>query len=176
MRLEVGSGYHPNMDFDVHVDINPNCPHLEQVGSADKLPWPDETFEELRACDILEHFSYRDTIRVLKEWFRVLKPGGKIYIQCPNARLLAERWIASDLPMMHEKGIAMPIDFSASYWICGGQEDNTFAHAGDDWRWNAHYVLLSPNSLAYYLDVAGFDHWTIDSDGGSNMAVWAYKE
>lgn len=175
MKLEIGSGYHPNMEYDVHMDINPNCPHLEHVGNADDLPFQDGSFEEMRACDVLEHFSYRDTVRVLKEWHRVLAPGGKIYIQCPNAKLLAERWIKGDLPIMHIGATTMPIDFSASYWICGGQEDNTFAHKGDDWRWNAHYTLMSPESLEFYLKEAGFSRCTIDSDGGSNMVCWAYK-
>jgi ubiquinone/menaquinone biosynthesis C-methylase UbiE len=176
MRLELGSGYHPNMDFDIHLDINPNCPHLEHVGSADNLPWADQSFSEARASDVLEHFSYRDTVRVLKEWLRVLEPGGRIYIQCPNAKLLAERWLKNDLPIMHISGNEMPIDFSASYWICGGQEDETFAKEGDDWRFNAHYTLLSPESLRYYLKLAGFNKVNIESDGGSNMCAWAYRE
>lgn len=28
-KLEIGSGYFPHPDFDVHLDANPNCPHLE---------------------------------------------------------------------------------------------------------------------------------------------------
>ena len=171
MKLEIGSGYHPNMSFDIHMDINPNCPHLEKVGSADKLDWPDNSFDEIRASDIIEHFSYRKTIDVLKEWCRVLKPGGKIYIQCPNAKLLAKRWLETDLPLIGN----MPIDFSASYWIMGGQEDEVFAKSTDDWRWNAHYTLLSPESMEIYLKRAGFSNWNIQSDGGSNMVIWAFK-
>jgi predicted SAM-dependent methyltransferase len=175
MKLELGSGYNPNMRFDIHMDINPNCPHLEEVGSSDVLPWDDNKFEELRACDILEHFSYRDTLRVLREWYRVLAPGGKIYIQCPDAKGLAIRWINNDLPILTEHGVEMPIDFSASYWICGGQEDNTFAKKNDDWRWNAHYVLFSKDSLYFYLTKVGFKNIDIKSDGGSNLVCWAEK-
>jgi len=172
MRGEFGSGYHPDMSCDIHIDINPACPHLEYVCSVDKLPmFEDNTFDFIRSADVLEHFSYRDTVRVLKEWARVLKPGGSIFIQCPNAKLLAERWLKNDLPIINN----MPIDFSASYWIMGGQEDNNFAKSGDDWRWNSHYTLLSPESLTFYLKQAGLAVWSLESDGGSNMLCTAVK-
>ena len=172
MKLELGSGYHP-IDGFTHVDINPNCPHLEYVSSVDNLPmFETNSAEVMRACDVLEHFSYRDTLRVLSEWYRILAPGGSIYIQCPNAKLLAERWLKGDLPKME----GMPIDFSASYWIMGGQEDNTFAKRGDDWRWNAHYTLFSPESLLFYLEKVGFVDIIIESDGGSNLVCWAHKK
>ena len=175
MKIEIGSGYHPAPGF-IHVDINPNCPNLDYVMSADKLSiFMDNQAEEMRACDVLEHFSYRDTIRVLREWLRVLKPGGKIYIQCPNAKHLAKQWLEGTLPCFTNKDGTMPIDYSASYWIMGGQTDDNFAKVGDDWRFNAHYALFSPESLAFYLKVAGYSSWDIQSDGGSNLVCWAYK-
>lgn len=171
MKIELGSGFHPVEGFDIHMDINPECPHLEKIGSVDSVPFPDNTFEEARASDVLEHFSYRDTLRVLKEWFRILQPGGKIYIQCPNAKLLAQRWINNDLPLMD----GMPIDFSASYWILGGHNDGCFAKNDDTWRFNAHYTLFSSESLEFYLRKVGFRDIDIQSDGGSNLICWARK-
>ena len=172
IKVELGSGYHPNMDFNLHIDINPNCPHLEYVRSVDDLKmFTDNTIDEIRACDVLEHFSFRHTVDILKEWYRVLKPNGKIFIQTPNAKLLAERWLKNDLPIMED----MPIDYSASYWIMGGQDDGNFARSGDDFRWNAHYVMFSPESIKFYLEHAGFKSSDIKSDGGSNMLIWAVK-
>lgn len=176
LKVEVGSGYNPDLSFDYHIDLNPKCPHLEHVGSADDLSmFADDSVDEIKARDILEHFSYRDTIRVLKEWRRVLKPGGRIYIQCPDAKLIALRWLHGDLPVFTENGIQMPIDYSASYWICGGQKDGTFVRGDDDWRYNAHYVLFSSDSLEFYLRQAGFSEQIIRSDGGSNLTCWAIK-
>jgi len=171
MKIECGSGFHPQPGF-IHVDINSNCPNLDYVSSVDSLPmFEDNSADEMRACDVLEHFSYRDTIRVLTEWFRILKPGGKIYIQVPNAKLLAERWINNDLPLMN----GMPIDFSASYWIMGGHNDGVFAKDDETWRFNAHYTLFSPESLRFYLEKVGFKNIDIQSDGGSNLICWAWK-
>lgn len=175
MKIELGSGYHPDMSFDIHIDINPKCPHLEHVCSVDKIPYPNDFFDEARSSDVLEHFSFRDTLKVLREWYRILKPNGKIYIQCPNAKLLAKSWLEGTLPIFTENGTKMPIEYSASYWIMGGQEDNNFARSGDDWRWNAHYTLFSPESLKFYLELVGFRNIDIQSDGGSNLLCWAYK-
>lgn len=171
-KVELGSGFHPDMSFNIHIDINPKCPHLEYVHSVDSLPMIESnSVDEARACDVLEHFSYRDTIRVLTEWHRILKPFGKIYIQTPNAKLLAQRWLDNDLPLMN----GMPIDFSASYWIMGGHNDGVFAKDDESWRFNAHYTLFSFDSLRFYLELVGFNNIDIQSDGGSNLVCWCEK-
>jgi predicted SAM-dependent methyltransferase len=33
---------------------------------------------------VIEHISHRDVRNTLKEWFRVLKPGGRLIIECPQ--------------------------------------------------------------------------------------------
>jgi ubiquinone/menaquinone biosynthesis C-methylase UbiE len=170
--VELGSGFHPHPDYNIHIDINPKCPQLDYVASVDNLPmFADNTVDGARACDVLEHFSYRDTIRVLTEWRRVLKPGATIYIQCPDAKLLARMWLDGTLSLMGD----MPIDFSASYWIMGGHNDGVFAKDDETWRYNAHYTLFSPESLRLYLERVGFSSITIQSDGGSNLMCWAVK-
>lgn len=44
----------------------------------------DHAVSEIYASHILEHFSHTKTVDVLKEWHRVLKPGGKAYISVPD--------------------------------------------------------------------------------------------
>lgn len=43
-----------------------------------------ETVDEIYASHVLEHFSHTKTGDVLKEWFRVLKKGGKIWVAVPD--------------------------------------------------------------------------------------------
>ena len=45
------------------------------------LPFPDNEFDVIRARDILEHLEY---IPVLKDFYRILKPGGTLTIQVPH--------------------------------------------------------------------------------------------
>lgn len=74
--------------------------------------YADASVEEIRASHILEHFSFADVPKVLGEWVRVLKPGGRIRIAVPNLDWLAEH---GDDPM-------------APYYMMGGQEDNNDFH------------------------------------------------
>jgi Methylase involved in ubiquinone/menaquinone biosynthesis len=50
-------------------------------GLAEKLPFPDESFDLVTALDVIEHLD--DDIVGLKEMRRVLKPGGKTLIFVP---------------------------------------------------------------------------------------------
>jgi len=61
-----------NIDF--RSEVNP-----DQVIDVTKgLPFDDNSVEEVRAHDFLEHVPIGKTIFVVEEIFRVLKPGGKL--------------------------------------------------------------------------------------------------
>ncbi|MGA2296552.1 MAG: glycosyltransferase [FCB group bacterium] len=74
------------------------------------LVLPDNCADFILASDVLEHFSHRQVDAVLKEWARVLKPGGEIVIRCPSLKLQAKAY---------SSGI-WNADV-ASYMIFGGQ-------------------------------------------------------
>lgn len=45
------------------------------VGSADKLPYPDESFDVVTCIQSFHHYPYPE--KAMKEAFRVLRPGGR---------------------------------------------------------------------------------------------------
>ncbi len=47
------------------------------------LPFPDDYADEARAIHVIEHIYPWDVDSTLKEWIRVLKPGGQLAIECP---------------------------------------------------------------------------------------------
>lgn len=49
---------------------------------AEHLPWPDGSFDAVVADSVLEHLE--DPARALREWARVLRPGGRIFVWSPN--------------------------------------------------------------------------------------------
>ena len=53
---------------------------VDAVGES--LPFPDATFDVVYSNNVLEHTA--DPARVLAEAFRVVKPGGSVYIEVPN--------------------------------------------------------------------------------------------
>lgn len=86
IKLDIGAGTNPYRTEDPewkHLDARP-LPNIDYVHNIkDPLPFQDSFFDELRAYSILEHVEYRRVLGVLKEWFRILKPGGLITIVVP---------------------------------------------------------------------------------------------
>ena len=52
------------------------------AAQAERLPWPDATFDSVVADSVLEHLD--DPSEALREWLRVLKPGGALVVWSPN--------------------------------------------------------------------------------------------
>ncbi|TAN22918.1 MAG: class I SAM-dependent methyltransferase [Acidobacteria bacterium] len=50
------------------------------------LPWPDASFDAIFCCHVLEHVA--DRMLILREFARVLRPGGRIYLEGPSVRSL----------------------------------------------------------------------------------------
>ena len=57
------------------------------AAGAERLPWPDGTFDTLVADSLLEHLD--DPGRALREWVRVLRPGGQLLLWSPNRFTIA---------------------------------------------------------------------------------------
>lgn len=82
-KLEIGSGSKPLEGY-IHLNINPKAPHVDIIANAEKIPCPDNEFDEIVANHILEHIIWHKSEAVLAEWYRVLKPKGIIKICVPN--------------------------------------------------------------------------------------------
>ena len=93
--LDVGCGTGANLELLSQfgkaqgVDVSPDalafCRQrgIEQVqlGTAEKLPYEDETFDLVTGLDVVEHLD--DDVAGLKEMRRVLRPGGRALLFVP---------------------------------------------------------------------------------------------
>jgi predicted SAM-dependent methyltransferase len=87
VKLNLGSGNARGLEGYVDIDKRKGTEvyPLSEYG--------DGTVEEVRASHILEHFSRSDVPSVLKEWVRVLQPGGVIKIAVPDFDWIAKKHI-----------------------------------------------------------------------------------
>lgn len=168
MRLEIGAGEHPDLAYDIHVDMLP-LPGIEIVCALDRLPFPTGSMTALRANQVLEHQSWELVSPTLLEWARVLKPGAEIYIGVPDARFIASQWVSGELDSVE-----------ANYWILGGHSDRD-AHKGADsrgvpkWLWNAHHTLFDEAWLAEVVAAAGFVGVTVSRYATRNLRCDAVR-
>ena len=115
--------------------------HVDHLGNAKDLSqFTENTFSAVYASHVLEHFDYKEEfLSVLKEWKRVMIPGGKIYISVPDMDILAQLFLMKDKLTGEERFFVMRMMF-------GGHVD----------EYDYHLVGLNEEFLCSYLHNAGF--------------------
>jgi len=75
-----GTGNHENA-----LHLSPRLlVSLSQIGKDNRLPFRATAFDAILAQHVIEHLP--DVDAALREWWRVLNPGGRLAIATPNAR------------------------------------------------------------------------------------------
>lgn len=117
-----------NMDIDAHEGV-------DVVGDvADLARFEEGSVGALYASHILEHFEYHRTPAVLKEWHRVLEPGGKLYVGVPDFARAVEIYAYIGL----------------DNWIV------RFLMGDQEYKTAYHYALFDEERLEHLLKQAGF--------------------
>lgn len=124
------------------LNANPG-PHVDHVCNAINLDiFDSDTFSDIYASHVLEHFNYMAGINVaLKEWNRVLVPGGKIHISVPDLDVLATMLTQKDIYNAPER-------FHIMRMLFGGQMD----------QYDYHQVGLNLEFLSEFLTLARFEN------------------
>lgn len=102
----------------------------------------DSTVDEIHAYHVIEHFEVYKVNDILKEWLRMLKPGGKLILEQPDL-IKACQWFLKGVKEQDEK-ILLHMAMLPFY----GQPDPKAPLMAHKWGW-------WPESLAYAMDKAG---------------------
>lgn len=92
IRLNIGCGNLLKEGY-VNVDLFVQQPGVVQA-PADNLPYPDNSVDEVFSSHLLEHISHMHTVKVLSEWFRVLRPGGTLQLVVPDLEWCLRNWLS----------------------------------------------------------------------------------
>ena len=126
-RTRVLDGW-KNFDCDPH-------PGVDIVGDIRNLSaFSDGSVTEIMASHCAEHVPHTETLPMLKEWARVLEPGGKLYVAVPDFERCVQLY-----------GLIGLDDWIVRF-LCGDQEYKTAYH----------YNLFDEERLSRLLKEAGF--------------------
>ena len=93
---------------------------VDIVSPGDQLPLDDSSVDFVISSHVIEHFP--DPIKALKEWYRVVKPGGYLYIIAPHKERTFDkernRSTLAELIERHETGkVPETLNDHCSVWI-----------------------------------------------------------
>jgi len=137
-RLHIG-GLVKTSGWEV-LNTNP-APCVDHVCNANDLSrFPDGTFTEIYASHVVEHLDYIvELTSTLKEWNRVLVPGGRVYISVPDLDVLSKLMLSKDELDFRERFYVMRMIF-------GAHKD----------KYDYHVVGLNEEFLSAFLMDAGY--------------------
>ncbi|MBI3308725.1 MAG: sulfotransferase [Candidatus Melainabacteria bacterium] len=82
-KLHIGAGYNM-LEGWLNCNIMPITKTDIFLDASIRFPFNDNTFDYIFSEHQVEHLSYKEGLNMLKECFRILKPGGKIRITTPS--------------------------------------------------------------------------------------------
>src|SRR5262249_3921478 len=137
---------------------------LSVIGRLEELPFPNASFDHVLCIVVLEHTP--QPVRVIEEFYRVLKRGGMVHLVVPH--MWEEHQKPYDFFRFTSSGIRFLLQSSGIrirrihpvggfFWQLGRRLIGVLAFAQSGWRW-ALFPILAPifglilPLCCYYLD------------------------
>ena len=134
MKLNIGCGNRHLPGF-TRIDNREETKPDMVANALDLRGYQDDSVEIVYASHILEHIPRPKLLDALREWRRVLEPGGIVRIAVPDFRILAELYLYQAAPLWRVIG---PL------------------YGRQDYEGNTHHIAFDYHYLAWHLTEAGF--------------------
>jgi ubiquinone/menaquinone biosynthesis C-methylase UbiE len=132
MKLHLGCG---NDYLKGWVNVDLYAKEADIIADVLHLPFEDNSADAILAQHVIEHFHYYNSFKLFKEWYRVLKPGGWLIVECPDLKKVTKAFLEKTIP------------FDAMY-VC---------LYGEPWKpGQTHYYAWFTEQLIWALKGVGF--------------------
>lgn len=103
----------------LEVEFAGSYAKVDIVAPGDDLPFKDNYWDYVLSSHVIEHFY--DPIRTIKEWLRVVKPGGYVFIVAPHKERTFDkdrpRTTLNELIERHERPNPPAVDHHGHYSV-----------------------------------------------------------
>jgi len=157
LKLNIGCG-NDIKDGYINIDVRKTHPSVI-IADVRKLPYKENTVDEIRAADVYEHISFKESKKLLRHWVSLLKNGGKLYIHTSCFVSTTKFMNTAKTIESIERAIAI---------LFGGQ----------DYPENCHYTIGHPVLFEKYLREVGIQgsiDFKTGIGNGTCMEVFAIK-
>lgn len=105
--IDIGSGPHPKADATIRVDVH-QWPGVTHIHDLNQFPYPfeDNFADKIYLGDVIEHMIFTQAPLVLRELHRIIKPGCKLEVTCPDLE-----WVFKSLTNGTWKRDTMGVDW-----------------------------------------------------------------
>ncbi len=134
-NIHIKDFYNLDTDYFINTDI---------VAGVEKLKFKDNSVDTIYNSHVFEHTDRKKATAILKEWFRILAPGGTLYIALPNLEYLFTTYLENIKNYDNEKNRALAD--KACRIVYGGQTN----------RYDFHFNGYSFPTLKFLLEQTGF--------------------
>lgn len=145
-KIQLGCGGN-FLDGWLDTDTTLYSPKAIYMDLTQPFPIGDSTFDRVYSEHVIEHIPYWSGMSMLQESFRILKPGGRIRISCPDFQFLIDLYLN-------------PTDLSKQYmedtkptWAPYVNPIFTINNFVRDW---GHQFIYDESALTVSLLAAGF--------------------
>lgn len=141
IKLNIGSG---GINYPGYLSVDLYDQRANIIMDITQLDFDPNSVTEILASHVFEHLNPYHCLDILKNWFSVLKPGGKLIMEMPNIEALCARFVTASKAERY--GILNAIYGSVNTTDKGGPDEITSSHLFGWW----------PESVYDHLAGAGF--------------------
>ena len=135
----------------LNTDVRPSHDSVVYLDATRRFPFEDDTFDYVVAEHMIEHIDYDAAQSMLRECFRVLKPGGRVRFATPDLNVLLALHSGEKTGIQKEY-----IDWAVAQFMPAVQNCKDVFVINNFFRAWGHSFLYDADTLHHALSAVGF--------------------